>query len=1084
MIWYILIIKLICTTVITALDAVSKNLLTPIVEYGEACGYESCPQTKPDYLNVHIVASTHGELGGSRTFLEHFTGDGSQMFTTSDINMKNILDSVITSLWTDRARTKLNATFLECARPLVTWQADTFGHSREFASLMAQMGFDGHFISPISFDDELARMTSRSLEFVWRGSDDLGAETDIFTHKLFDGYWSPPGFCFGIGCTDPMIVVDAEFNNVAERIQAFKKQILEHQSPFYTTNNVMVVMGQKMGYHDAKIWFTNIDTLIRSINEAKRKDDEVNLNLMYSTPACYLKEIKKALPVLKTKQDDFLPIANDKNAYFTGMFYSRPAIKYLARELHLYLLIAKQLQMFGHLKNHDQLFEDIQWIAGSLLDHTVHTGGMQEHVNSYYTMKAHKGKELCMQIIRQAFNQLRGAPNKTPYYMCPFNVSSCWTISHNRSYIIIYNPLAWPVTLPVRLPVQRVKYNLYDNKGDTIDHSIIKIPEFAKRIPERFLPSHSPALYDEMVFIAEKIPPMGYRSYYLQIEGSRTKRAIIKKMTKNKKRKFLTRQSHSVKASDDNLITQYDDDYYLDDLTHKPTIIEFANVSKGEEDSLKEYGYVLTPRSKSNETYKATEAPKREGGIEAHHLDNISTDSITPHQLNLSSSCTGAPTPDHTELPTINSTDKLADTTTTTSASITPLLTSTIKTVTDYYGDEGSFNITNDEENNGEVTWEQELMFRGAMDSNPEFVSKHPTLAVVKSKIVEEVQFQFSSYAGLALRLYKELPYVEIDWCVGPIPVDDAFGREVFVRYSTDLQNNGVFYTDSNGRQTIKRIKNKRYTHQLVYTDDISANIYPITSKVYIEDTDKNIRFSIFPDRGEGCTSLDEGEIDIMVHRRLAIDNNGPTDGINDTAVETGLVVRGKHRLYLSKADYKPNKFFEKKFAKELEIQPQIFTSAHPFYDSSIGYTNWSECRNEYSALNKKLPIGLHVLSFEKWNEKLLIRFENYLESTDVVKNGVKIVNILNLFKDYLIISCEETMLGTNIWRSGYFKMEWQKGKFVKKFNDVYGNDSNLEFADDVGRQYEKVNLAVGIKLVPQQIRTFVCSYRLVRETS
>lgn len=69
---------------------------------------------------------------------------------------------------------KLNASFLECGRPLVTWQSDTFGHSREFASLMAQMGFDGHFISPISFDDELARMRAKNLEFVWRGSDDLG----------------------------------------------------------------------------------------------------------------------------------------------------------------------------------------------------------------------------------------------------------------------------------------------------------------------------------------------------------------------------------------------------------------------------------------------------------------------------------------------------------------------------------------------------------------------------------------------------------------------------------------------------------------------------------------------------------------------------------------------------------------------------------------------------------------------------------------------------------------------------------------------------------------------------------------------
>lgn len=73
---------------------------------------------------------------------------------------------------------------------------------------------------------------------------------------------------------------------------------------------------------------------------------------------------------------------------------------------------------------------------------------------------------------------------------------------------------------------------------------------------------------------------MGFRSYYLEMEGSRIKREIIKKMTKSKKRKFLTRRSHSLKTSDDNLITQYEDDYYLDDLTHKPTIIEFANVSK------------------------------------------------------------------------------------------------------------------------------------------------------------------------------------------------------------------------------------------------------------------------------------------------------------------------------------------------------------------------------------------------------------------------------------------------------------------------------------------------------------------------
>lgn len=69
---------------------------------------------------------------------------------------------------------KLNRTFLSCARPLVAWQSDAIGHSREYASLVAQMGFDGLFINPISYDDELVRMDRNALEFLWRGSDDLG----------------------------------------------------------------------------------------------------------------------------------------------------------------------------------------------------------------------------------------------------------------------------------------------------------------------------------------------------------------------------------------------------------------------------------------------------------------------------------------------------------------------------------------------------------------------------------------------------------------------------------------------------------------------------------------------------------------------------------------------------------------------------------------------------------------------------------------------------------------------------------------------------------------------------------------------
>lgn len=111
------------------------------------------------------------------------------------------------------------------------------------------------------------------------------------------------------------------------------------------------------------------------------------------------------------------------------------------------------------------------------------------------------------------------------------------------------------------------------------------------------------------------------------------------------------------------------------------------------------------------------------------------------------------------------------------------------------------------------------------MDPNPESTSNNPILKVIKSEFVQEAQILFSAYTAASLRLYKDLPYVEVDWVVGPIPVQDNLGKEVFIRYATDLENNGVFYTDSNGRQTIKRIKNLRSTYTPINLDVSSKSL-------------------------------------------------------------------------------------------------------------------------------------------------------------------------------------------------------------------------------------------------------------------
>jgi alpha-mannosidase len=42
---------------------------------------------------------------------------------------------------------------------------------------------------------------------------------------------------------------------------------------------------------------------------------------------------------------------------------------------------------------------------------------------------------------------------------------------------------------------------------------------------------------------------------------------------------------------------------------------------------------------------------------------------------------------------------------------------------------------------------------------------------------------------------------------VGPIPIEDGIGKEVATQITTTMETNKTFYTDSNGRDFIKRVK-------------------------------------------------------------------------------------------------------------------------------------------------------------------------------------------------------------------------------------------------------------------------------------
>lgn len=69
----------------------------------------------------------------------------------------------------------------------MAWQIDPFGHSRELASLFAQMGYDGLFFGRIDYQDKEFRKQNKDMEMIWSGSpNNLGTCTTRETIVYWD----------------------------------------------------------------------------------------------------------------------------------------------------------------------------------------------------------------------------------------------------------------------------------------------------------------------------------------------------------------------------------------------------------------------------------------------------------------------------------------------------------------------------------------------------------------------------------------------------------------------------------------------------------------------------------------------------------------------------------------------------------------------------------------------------------------------------------------------------------------------------------------------------------------------------------
>ncbi|KAM6288858.1 LOW QUALITY PROTEIN: lysosomal alpha-mannosidase, partial [Aegotheles albertisi] len=301
--------------------------------------------------------------------------------------------------------------------------------------------------------------------------------------------------------------------------------------------------------------------------------------------------------------------------------------------------------------------------------------------------------------------------------------------------------------------------------------------------------------------------------------------------------------------------------------------------------------------------------------------------------------------------------------------------------------------------------------------SEPIAVTKGVTTSLIKNSLVQELHQNFSSWCSQVLRLHVGQPYLELEWTVGPIPIDDGWGKEIITRFETPLRTHGRFYTDSNGRQILERRRDHRPTWNLTQTEPVAGNYYPVNTRIFIKD--EKLQLTVVTDRSQGGSSIFDGSLELMVHRRLLYDDNR---GVGEPLLEPGadgrgLVVRGRHLLLLDTVEAAAEG--HRVLAQEMVTAPYAVLAPWDHQREPP--------RGEFSGLRRELPPNLHLLTLAPWGTgQLLLRLEHQFQR-DESSNGSQPVTIdlLTLFSSLTVTALQELTLGADQPLAALSRLVW-----------------------------------------------------------
>ena len=395
----------------------------------------------------------------------------------------------------------------------------------------------------------------------------------------------------------------------------------------------------------------------------------------------------------------------------------------------------------------------------------------------------------------------------------------------------------------------------------------------------------------------------------------------------------------------------------------------------------------------------------------------------------------------------------------------------------------------------------QDFLYYNSMQDNGQnsgayiFRPREQTAVVAQSAVVNTASSNTSvvtwvhqvinPWISQTIILSSASPFIEFRWTVGPIDVSDAQGKEVITRFTTDIGNNATWYTDANGREFQRRVRNYRQTYPWEPTEPVAGNYFPVTSAVWMADASEALVLAV--DRSEGASSLVDGQLELMLHRRTLRSDDGETvEALNETdAIEgphsptppshpaqppsislrlspsalllsasasaadgrtrvgRGLVVTGSFLLSIvppGQAAVTARTGHQAQYSPVIPFFAPVSAGAIPSYLSSHVAT--------WSFLATPLPAQLELITMQAFSAgRVLIRLAHvYGVGDDAALSLPASVNLLTLFSRAVVEVVELSLSGNSaagshvplVWKTNETAVDLQEGARTRAVRDTF----------------------------------------------